>query len=101
MTVEAPVYAAQGGTVIFAGELVDRSVVSIEAPGGLRFTYEPVLPIVEEGEEVSRGQVIGHLAPGHGKTGTCLHFGVKRGAEDYLDPLLFLWATIRLYPPTD
>ena len=36
------VYAAAAGTVVFAGQLADRPVVSIAHPGGLRTSYEPV-----------------------------------------------------------
>src|SRR6185369_7063201 len=37
-----PVYAAGQGTVVFAGDLAGRPVVSVAHPGGLRTTYEPV-----------------------------------------------------------
>ena len=41
-----PVYAAGAGTVVFAGDLAGRPLVSIAHPGGLRTTYEPVRPAV-------------------------------------------------------
>src|ERR1700710_2643424 len=47
-----PVYAAAEGTVVFAGELAGRPVVSIAHPGGLHTSYEPV------GAAVRAGQVI-------------------------------------------
>ena len=40
-----PVYAAAAGTVVFAGELAGRPLVSIAHPGGLRTSYEPVRPV--------------------------------------------------------
>ena len=39
-----PIYAAGDGTVIYAGTLAGIPTVSIEHPGGLRTTYQPVLP---------------------------------------------------------
>jgi murein DD-endopeptidase MepM/ murein hydrolase activator NlpD len=47
-----PVYAAAAGTVVFAGELAGRSLVSIAHPGGLRTSYEPVQPSVRVGQLV-------------------------------------------------
>src|SRR3954469_24170016 len=49
------VYAAAAGTVVFAGMLADRPVVSIAHPGGLRTSYEPVRPVVRAGQLVSVG----------------------------------------------
>src|ERR1700704_5006640 len=60
-----PVYAAAAGTVVFAGELAGRTLVSIAHPGGLRTSYEPVQPSVRVGQLVDAGAVIGELAAGH------------------------------------
>lgn len=38
-----PVYAAGSATVVFAGLLAGRPVVSLAHPGGLRTSYEPVV----------------------------------------------------------
>jgi murein DD-endopeptidase MepM/ murein hydrolase activator NlpD len=89
-----PVLAADRGLVLYAGPLADRSLVSIEHPGGLRTTYEPVQPSVRVGEQVRRGQVIGTLQAGHpGCPATapvvCLHWGAHR-QRTYLDPLRLL-----------
>ncbi|HLU28185.1 MAG TPA: M23 family metallopeptidase [Glycomyces sp.] len=95
-----PVVAAGPGTVVFAGELAGRGVVSIDHPGGLRTTYEPVVPIVARDEAVTAGQAIGHLATGHASCpeAACLHLGLKRGAA-YLDPLLLFGSgQVRLLP---
>ncbi len=97
------VVAAGSGTVVFAGNLAGRGVVSIEHSGGLRTTYEPVDPVVSRGEAVAAGQVIGHLAAGHAScpTAACLHLGLKRGPA-YLDPLLlFGFGQVRLLPRPD
>lgn len=95
-----PVAAVGSGTVVFAGTVAGRGVVSIDHPGGIRTTYEPVDPLVHEGDTVTAGQTIGHLAPGHAScpTASCLHLGLKRGSA-YLDPLLlFGWGQVRLLP---
>jgi murein DD-endopeptidase MepM/ murein hydrolase activator NlpD len=99
-----PVYAAAAGTVVFAGELAGRPLVSIGHPGGLRTSYEPVRPSVRPGQRVDMGTVIGRLEAGHaGCAATaCLHWGAMWGAAsraDYVDPLGLLASTpIRLKP---
>jgi murein DD-endopeptidase MepM/ murein hydrolase activator NlpD len=95
----APVLAVGAGVVVFAGRLAGRGVVSVDHPNGLRTTYEPVLPSVEAGQRVAAGAVLGRLRPGHsGCSSTCLHWGVRRGAE-YLDPLsLMATGHVRLLP---
>ena len=95
-----PIYAAGDGTVIYAGTLAGIPTVSIEHPGGLRTTYQPVLPLVAVGDTVTGKQPIGTLAPGgtHGYPG--LQWGAKFGADDYINPLTLLPApVIRLKPP--
>lgn len=96
------VLAVADGTVVFAGQLVDRPVISVDHADGLRSTYEPVDPAVSTGQAVHRGDLLGHLLPGHPEcTGApaCLHWGIKRGNE-YLDPLVLVSATrhVRLLP---
>lgn len=94
------VAAAGDGTVVFAGDLAGRGVVSVAHGNGLRTTYEPVEPLVSAGETVAAGQPIGTLQAGHAScTGSvCLHFGLKRGPL-YLDPmLLFGSGKVRLLP---
>lgn len=94
----APVRAARSGTVVYAGFLVDRSVISIEHDDGLRTTYLPVIPTVSAGDRVSTGQEIGVLDGAHCMT-ACLHWGAKRG-DQYYDPMALLYgAQVRLYPP--
>nr|WP_090338850.1 M23 family metallopeptidase [Mycolicibacterium malmesburyense]CRL66862.1 metalloendopeptidase-like membrane protein [Mycolicibacterium malmesburyense] len=98
------VLAAAEGTVVFAGELAGRMVVSIAHPGGLRTSYEPVRPAVARGERVGSGSVIGVLEAGHpGCPRTaCLHWGAMWGPAsraDYVDPLgLVVTTPIRLKP---
>lgn len=99
--VGAPVQAAGAGTVAFAGVVVDRPLVSIDHPIGVRTTYEPVDPAVKRGDAVSGGQVIGALHTGNGHCrAPCLHWGARIGAQTYIDPLALLRPpVIRLYPP--
>ncbi len=98
------VHAAGRGTVVFAGELAGRSLVSIAHPGGLRTSYEPVEPVVRPGEAVQRGTVIGDVAAGHPgcAVAACLHWGAMWGPAaraDYVNPLGLLASTpIRLKP---
>ncbi|ADJ43780.1 peptidase [Amycolatopsis mediterranei S699] len=82
------VLAADAGVVVFAGSVGGRPVLSVDHDGGLRTTYEPVVPKVAVGEQVYRGQVLGTVLAGHpGCTvAACLHWGVRRG-EEYIDPL--------------
>jgi murein DD-endopeptidase MepM/ murein hydrolase activator NlpD len=77
-----------------------RPVVSVDHPGGLRTTYEPVDPSVAAGRAVTRGSPIGTLLAGHAgcPAGACLHWGLRRG-ETYLDPLIALRPPrVRLLP---
>jgi murein DD-endopeptidase MepM/ murein hydrolase activator NlpD len=95
-----PVRAAGAGTVVFAGEVAGRGVVSIAHPGGLRTTYEPVTPGVVAGDKVALGDPIGLLAGDHPgcPAAACLHWGLRR-ADVYLDPLVLLGlGRVRLLP---
>ncbi|QFU87482.1 M23 family metallopeptidase [Amycolatopsis sp. YIM 10] len=89
--------SAGTGYVVFAGTLAGRGVVSIDHDGGLRTTYEPVVPQVAAGHQVYAGQVIGTVAAGHPEcaVAVCLHWGVRRGL-DYLDPLPLVQESTRL-----
>jgi len=98
------VYAAGPGTVVFAGELAGRPLVSIAHPGGLRTSYEPVRPTVRPGQALTAQAVIGELMPGHPGCAVlaCLHWGAMWGPAaraDYVNPLGLLASTpIRLKP---
>jgi murein DD-endopeptidase MepM/ murein hydrolase activator NlpD len=96
----SPVLAAGDGVVAFAGMVAGRPVVSVDHPGGLRTTYEPVDPSVGAGQAVARGSPIGTLLAGHPgcQASACLHWGLRRGG-DYLDPLALLAVPrVRLLP---
>lgn len=99
-----PVYAAAAGIVVFAGRLVDRPVVSIAHPGGLRTSYEPVDAAIRAGQRVAAGSPIGTVEAGHAgcPAPACLHWGAMWGRAanaDYVDPLgLVVTTPIRLKP---
>ncbi|MGB3484368.1 MAG: peptidoglycan DD-metalloendopeptidase family protein [Mycobacterium sp.] len=99
-----PVHAAAAATVVFAGVLAGRPLVSLEHDGGLRTTYEPVQAVVRVGQRVESAAAIGTLAPGHAGCGAsaCLHWGAMWGPAsraEYVDPLGLLAETpIRLKP---
>ncbi len=98
------VYAAGPGTVVFAGMLAGRFVVSLAHPGGLRTSYEPVDASVRPGEHVHPGTPLGRLLAGHQgcPAAACLHWGAMWGPAsraDYLDPVgLVVTTPIRLKP---
>jgi murein DD-endopeptidase MepM/ murein hydrolase activator NlpD len=95
------VRAAGAGTIVFAGQVAGRGVVSVAHPGGLRTTYEPVdVQARRPGDAVAAGAALGTLAAGHPgcPSAACLHWGLRRGA-DYLDPLTLLGlGRVRLLP---
>ena len=99
-----PVYSAGPGTVVFAGLLAGRLVVSVQHPGGLRTSYEPVEAAVRPGQTVDTGSPLGRLKAGHPgcPVAACLHWGAMWGPAqraDYVDPLGLLTVTpIRLKP---
>ena len=103
-SVGQPVYAAGPGTVVFAGLLAGRAVVSVEHPGGLRTSYEPVEPSVRAGQLVDAATALGRLSAGHPgcPVNACLHWGAMWGPAaraDYVDPLGLLAAVpVRLKP---
>jgi murein DD-endopeptidase MepM/ murein hydrolase activator NlpD len=95
-----PVLAARAGTVVFAGPVAGRPLVSVQHDDGLRTTYEPVQPSVAAGDVLAAGAVLGLLQPGHaGCPVACLHWGLRRDRTDHLDPLVLLRpARVRLLP---
>ena len=95
--------AARAGTVMFAGSIAGRGVVSVQHEDGLRTTYEPVTPLVPAGDVVPAGAVLGLLSTPHpGCATACLHWGVRRDRTTYLDPLMLVQpARVRLLPVPD
>lgn len=90
------VLAPADGTVVFAGAVGGRPVVSIQHSGDLRTTYEPVRATARTGDRVAAGDPVGHVVAGHPgcPVEACLHWGARvasggpsRDDDDYLDPL--------------
>ena len=61
--VGAAVLAAAAGTVVFAGVLAGRGVVSVQHADGLRTTYEPVVPVVAARDDGPAGRCAGCARP--------------------------------------
>ena len=59
-----PVYAAGDATVVYAGTLAGRQLVSLAHPGGLHTSYEPVRAGVRVGQRLTAGTAIGELLAG-------------------------------------
>jgi hypothetical protein len=98
--VGAVIHSAGPGTVLFAGPVAGRPVVTVGHADGPRTTYEPVAPGVRAGQPVTAGTPLGELLPGHPScpAAACLHWGLRRGTA-YLDPLALLGlGPVRLYP---
>ncbi|AKE41473.1 membrane metalloendopeptidase protein [Corynebacterium kutscheri] len=98
LAIGSQVFAAEDGTVAFAGMVAGIPVVSIDHADGIRTTYQPVHALVTAGDKVSEGQVIGTLShPTDGYPG--LHWGARTGKDEYLNPLSLLdFPIIRLKP---
>ncbi|GAA2717739.1 MULTISPECIES: M23 family metallopeptidase [Streptomyces] len=96
-----PVRAATPGRVSYAGEVAGLGVLAVELAPGLRTTYEPVRAVVQEGEMVRAGQVIGVVTPRAGwHCGVgCVHWGLRDG-EEYRDPLSLLPPWLLRRPPS-
>ncbi|MFZ3395705.1 M23 family metallopeptidase [Rhodococcus sp. 7Tela_A2] len=95
------VRSAGDGVVVFAGTVAGKPVVSVDHPGGLRTTYEPVVAAVVSGRRIGRGDPIGTVESGHEgcPVAACLHWGLRRDRDEYLDPLpLVERPVIRLHP---
>ncbi|KAA0920066.1 M23 family metallopeptidase [Dietzia sp. ANT_WB102] len=97
-TALASVRAPADGTVVFAGAVGGRPVLSIDHGGGVRSTFEPVRARVRTGESVVAGEEIGRLLAAHPgcPVEACLHWGIRVASggpsrdDDYVDPLALL-----------
>ncbi|MFZ3494389.1 M23 family metallopeptidase [Streptomyces sp. 5.8] len=96
--VGAELRAVGPGRVHYAGPVAGRGVLSLTLPNGLRTTYEPVRPLVAQGAEVTKGQVVALLTDGPHCPRPCLHWGLLH-TNTYLNPLTLLpHPTPRLLP---
>jgi murein DD-endopeptidase MepM/ murein hydrolase activator NlpD len=94
------VSAATSGVVLYVGLLAGRGVISIR-DGSLRTTYEPVDAVVEAGDTVVAGELIGYVSTAAdrcGPPGSCLHWGALQ-QDAYVDPMGLLRSPrVRLLP---
>ncbi|MFJ6531481.1 murein hydrolase activator EnvC family protein [Microbacterium sp. NPDC091662] len=86
-SVGAEVTAPADGVVAFRGTVVDRPLLTIEHPGGLVTTFEPVRSTLVAGDLVTAGQTLGVVDTGGHTPAGSLHLGVRRDG-DYINPLL-------------
>lgn len=89
------VRSPEAGVITFSGTVVDRKVITVEHPDGHKSSFEPVTDALPLGTEVQAGQVIAQVddeVP-HCEPAVCLHWGVRQGPDDYVNPLLFLGLT--------
>ncbi|WJY97832.1 M23 family metallopeptidase [Corynebacterium fournieri] len=102
LRVGEPVLASGDGVVAFAGAVAGTPVLSIDHPGGIRTTYQPVRTTFKVGEQVREGQEVGtlvHAPAGFAGSHDGLHWGALTGKDSYIDPLTLLESPrIRLKP---
>ncbi len=89
----APVKAADGGKVVYAGDGVPHlgNLLLIEHSAGYITAYgnnEALL--VKKGEEVKKGQTIARAGASGGAPSPRLHFEVRRGGAKTVDPVSML-----------
>lgn len=102
------VYAPAAGKVVFSGTVVNRKVLVIAHPDGLRSTFEPMDETLPVGTTVAAGEVIGAVAVTAGGTSerpyrrcttVCLYWGVRQGGArgdgsgktaEYINPMSLL-----------
>jgi murein DD-endopeptidase MepM/ murein hydrolase activator NlpD len=89
----APVKAADGGTVVYAGDGVPHlgNLLLIEHSGGYITAYgnnEALL--VKKGDKISKGQTIARAGASGGAASPRLHFEVRRGGAKTIDPMTVL-----------
>ena len=81
------ILAPRDGIVSFVGMVAGKHVLSIRHDNGVTSTFEPAQTDLVIGTEVIRDQVVGRVEGESDHCAEqCLHWGLKRGANDYLDP---------------
>jgi murein DD-endopeptidase MepM/ murein hydrolase activator NlpD len=89
----APVKAADGGKVVYAGDGVPKlgNLVLVEHSAGYITAYgnnEALL--VKKGDEVKKGQTIARAGSSGGVDSPRLHFEIRRGGSQTIDPVSML-----------
>ena len=89
----SPVKAADGGKVVYAGDGVPKlgNLVLVEHSAGYITAYgnnEALL--VKKGDEVKKGQTIARAGSSGGAESPRLHFEIRRGGSQTIDPVSML-----------
>ncbi|MFJ7748448.1 murein hydrolase activator EnvC family protein [Arthrobacter sp. NPDC097144] len=87
-----PVLSPDQGTVVFAGWVVNRPVITVDLGDGLLSSFEPVDAAKATGDRVAEGETIGVVAAPPAAShcaDSCLHWGVRLRGE-YVNPLQFV-----------
>jgi len=89
----APVKAADGGKVVYAGDGVPKlgNLLLVEHSAGYITAYgnnEALL--VKKGDEVKKGQTIARAGSSGGAESPRLHFEIRRGGSQTIDPVSML-----------
>lgn len=81
-----PLHAPADGVIAFNGTVAGKSVVTI-GHGSLTSTFEPARSGFAVGARVRRGEAFAEVGGGsdHCARG-CVHWGLRRGRDRYLDP---------------
>jgi murein DD-endopeptidase MepM/ murein hydrolase activator NlpD len=88
-------YAPADGVVSFAGQLVNRAVLTIRHGSGIVTEFEPACASLPIGSTVFKGEIIGTVcAPNagylqHCSQDNCLHFSMRVDGK-YLSPLALI-----------
>jgi len=89
----APVKAADGGKVVYAGDGVPHlgNLLLIEHSAGYITAYgNNEALMVKKGDEVKKGQTIARAGASGGAASPRLHFEVRRGGSKTIDPVTML-----------
>lgn len=87
-----PVLSPDEGTVVFAGWVVNRPVITVDLGEGLLASFEPVDAAKSQGDRVAEGEAIGVVSAPTAAShcpDSCLHWGVRLHGE-YVNPLKFV-----------
>src|SRR6185369_2417769 len=89
----APVKAADGGTVVYAGDGVPHlgNLLLIEHSAGYITAYgnnEALL--VKKGDKIAKGQTVARAGSSGGAESPRLHFEIRRGGSQTIDPVSML-----------
>ena len=93
----AVVRAPAAGTIAFAGEVVDRPVLTIRVDERTVVSLEPVATERVAGDPVAAGESVGVVASGGHCDEGCVHLGA-RVADAYVNPVRFFFHRPVLLP---